>query len=186
MGSKLFFLLLFSFGILAAFSSHAEETLLVQVPAVYDEHVLIGEKIKEECKVDNLVGNHVFGRVNEKFPASQQIQDLGKAGKDKVLKLTILSAIGWGGGGWSGGKSITLRADLIQNGQVIRSLVKQRESRGGVFGGFKSTCGILERDAQALAKDVTNWLMRPAAVTSNSVANLSSEPSAVKKEAESE
>jgi len=186
MESKLFSPLLFSFGILAAFSSHAEEKLLVQVPAVYDEQVLIGRKIKEECEVANLVGNHVFGRVNAEFPASQQIQDLSKAGKDKVLKLTILSAIGTPGGSWSGGKTITLRADLVQNGQVIRSLVKQRGSHGGVFGGFKGTCAILERDAQALAKDVTNWLMGPAVTTSKSAANLSSEPSAVNKEAESE
>ncbi len=177
---KLFFPLLFPFGILAA-SSHAEEKLLVQVPAVYDAQVLIGKKIKDECEVDNLVGNHVFGRVNEKFPASQQIQDPGKAGKDKVLKLTILSATGAGGGSWSGSKSITLRADLAQNGQVIRTLVKQRGSRGGPLGGFKGTCSILERDAQALAKDVVTWLIRPAAVISDSIADLSSEPSAAEK-----
>jgi hypothetical protein len=31
-----------------------------------------------------------------------------------------------------------------------------------MWGGYKSTCGIFERDAEALGKDVAEWLVAPS------------------------
>lgn len=159
----------FAFIALAAPLAHAQEKLLVQVPAVYDAQAAVGQKIREECALDMLIGNHVHERVSQNFPGSLQIKDVSAAGSDKVLQLTILSAQGAGGGGWSGPKSVTIRADLMQNGKVVQTTVKHRSSTGGMFGGMTGTCSILERDARALAVDIAQWLARPATARSDAV-----------------
>lgn len=138
--------------------AHADGKLLVQVPASLDPSAPIGDSVKRECGVESLVGNHVFQKVRERVPETGQIEDVTKAGADKVLKLTLLSVHGAGGGGWSGPKSITIRADVSQNQQVIESKVFQRQSSGGAFGGLKGTCSIMERIAVALGQDVGRWV----------------------------
>jgi hypothetical protein len=168
MNFKSFFWPWFFAGLAAVSTAQAQEKFLVQVPAVFDAQANVGENIRNECGLENMVGNHVYGKVSENFPGTLPIKDPGKAGPAKVLTLTILSATGAGGGAWSGAKAITLRADLMQNGQLLQTLIKRRQSRGG----FAGTCGILERDAQTLAKDVVAWLRQPASVMSD-VANLS-------------
>jgi hypothetical protein len=138
--------------------SHASEKLLVQVPAVLDPTAPINEAVKRECAVEALVGNHVFQAVSERFADTGQLRDVPKAGRDKVLQLTILSVHGVGGGGWSGPKSISVRADLRRGGKSIQSKVLQRHSTGGFLGGISGTCPIMERIAVTLGKDVANWL----------------------------
>ena len=168
----------FSFAMLAMSLGHAQEKILVQVPAIYDAQAAVAQRIRNECALETLVGNHVFERVSEKFPASLQIKDPAAAGPDRVLHLTILSAHGAGGGGWSGPKSITMRADLVQNGKVLQTTVKRRSSTGGMFGGMSGTCSILERDARALAVDIAKWLAHPAPDRSGPVQQVAMEPDA--------
>ena len=153
------------------FLSHASENLLVQVPAVLDPAAPIASAVKRECAVEMLVGNHVFQAVNARMAGTGQLRDGAKAGPDKFLQLTILSVHGVGGGGWSGAKSITVRADLMRDGQAIQSKVLQRRSGGGFLGGMTGTCPIMERIAVALGKDVAKWL---TATTSTSMPQLAS------------
>lgn len=138
--------------------SHASEQLLVQVPAVLDPAAPITPAVKSECGVDVLIGNHVLQAVSERFPGASPVKDGTKAGSNKFLKLTILSVYGVGGGAWSGPKSMTIRADLLKNGRVVQSKVLQRTSGGGVFGGLRGTCPIMERIAVTLGKDVALWV----------------------------
>lgn len=142
----------------AAGVSHADEKLLVQVPAFLDPSAPIADSVRRECGLESLVGNHVFEKVQQRVSGAGRTDDVTKAGADKILKLTILSVHGVGGGGWSGPKSITIRADVVQNQQVIESKVFQRQSSGGAFGGLKGTCSIMERVAVALGQDVGRWV----------------------------
>lgn len=141
--------------------SLAEDGLLVKVPAVYEPGAPVPQRIQQECALESLLGNHVFQKVSERFPGTLQLRDSNIEGT-QVLTVTILNVTGFGGGGWSGPKTITLRADLTKEGRVIHTAVKHRASRGGVFGGVMGTCAILERVTQALGSDVAKWL---AAVT---------------------
>lgn len=142
----------------------AGDKIFVQVPALLDPAAPIVESVKRECGVELLVGNHVFQKVNERIGAAEQIQDVERPAADKILRLTILSVQGVGGGAWSGAKAITIRADVTQGGQVLRSTVLRRQSRGGAFGGMSGTCTIIERVAIALGEDVAGWLaITPAA-----------------------
>jgi len=138
--------------------SHSGEKLFVQVPAILDPAAPIASSVKNQCGVEMLVGNHVFEKVSQYVDGATMLQNGESAGQSKVLRLTILSVHGWGGGGWSGPKSITIRVQLMQNGETIQSTVLTRSSRGGFFGAVKGTCDIMEHITRTLGKDVAAWL----------------------------
>lgn len=140
--------------------AQAKETLRVQVPAAFDEQTPIEPSVKEQCAVDRILGNHVFQKVADKYPGTLQVTDPAKMEKGKVLKLTVLSVQGIGGGGWTGPKAVTVRADLVQDGEVVQTVVKREHSRGGVFGGMRGTCSILEIVAESLGRQVATWLVK--------------------------
>jgi hypothetical protein len=147
-------------GLLAvvAIGARAEDRLVVQVPALLDSSAPIAESVRRDCKIDEMVGRHVYDKVSEKYPGTGQLVDPLKAGPDRVLKLTIVGVLGVGGGAWSGSKAITVRAELEQNSKVYASKLLTRQSGGGAFGGFKGTCSIMERIARALGGDVAAWV----------------------------
>jgi len=145
--------------------SQANEKLFVQVPAILDPAAPIVSSVKNECGVELLIGNHVLQKVGEVMPGTAQLADGEKVGQNKFLQLTILSVHGVGGGSWSGTKAITIRAQLLKNGEPIRTTILQRRSGGGVFGGLNGTCAIMERIAIALGRDVANWLKNPNQAT---------------------
>ena len=140
--------------------AQAKETLRVQVTAVFDEQTPIEPSVKDQCAVDRVLGNHVFQKVADKYPGTLQVTDPAKMEKGKVLKLTVLSVQGIGGGGWTGAKAVTIRADLVQDGEVVQTVVKREHSRGGVFGGMRGTCSILEIVAESLGRQVATWLVK--------------------------
>ncbi|ASU38464.1 hypothetical protein hmeg3_09240 [Herbaspirillum sp. meg3] len=139
--------------------AQAKEALRVQVPAVFDEQTPIEPSVKAECAVDRILGNHVFQKVADKYPGTLQVTDPAKMEKGRVLKLTVLSVQGIGGGGWTGPKAVTVRADLVQDGEVVQTVVKREHSRGGVFGGMRGTCSILEIVAESLGRQIATWLV---------------------------
>jgi hypothetical protein len=168
---KRFLSLMFCISVFAFASAYAGEKFFVQTPAPYAENGNVWGNIKNDCNVADYVSNQIFSKVHDKYPDSVQAKDIAEAGEGKFLGLTVLNARGAGGGNWSGAKSLTVRAELYQNGKVIRSVVAQRSSRGGVFGGITGTCPIIERDAGAIGKDLVRWLEKSAPVEGSSAAS---------------
>lgn len=154
-------------GVAALFIANAagaQEKIAVVMPALLDPNAPIGEAVRRECGVQTSVGTQVFERVSERFPGTVQVQEASQAGQDTaVLKVTLIGVLGAGGGGWSGQKSITLRAEILQGAKVVMARTLSRQSGGGVFGGVSGTCAIMERIAVALGRDVAGWL--PSALT---------------------
>lgn len=150
--------LLIAAGALAfAGASMAQEKFAVLVPAVLDPNAPIGEAVKRECGVESKVGTEVYARVAERYPA-EQVASPAQAGDRLTLKVTLLSVVGHGGGGWSGTKAIAIRADLLRDSKVIATRTLNRQSGGGAFGGLTGTCAIMDRIAVALGRDVAAWL----------------------------
>ena len=131
---------------------------LVQVPATLDPQAPIDYTIKRDCGLESLLGNNVFQKVNDKFPGSTHIEKANDTERGKVLIVTITSVMGVGGSSWTGPKGMTIRADVVQTGKVVATMVKTRDSMGGVFGAVRGSCSILSRVAEALAEDITDWL----------------------------
>lgn len=153
------FLLSGMLALCVAQASLADDKIVVVVPAILDPGAPIGEAVKRECAVETSVGNQIFQRVNERFPGTDQTSNPGHARPGAVvLKATLISVQGAGGGGWSGSKSITLRAEIFQDTKPVGSKILVRHSTGGVLGGVSGTCAIMDRIAGALGRDVTAWL----------------------------
>jgi hypothetical protein len=163
-------------GLFLITASHSGERILVQVPAAYDSGAPVVDAVRRECGIESMVGNHVFRQVSARFPMSLQIQKPGAVDNEKYLMLTILAVQGVGGGSWSGSKSITIRADLLQNGKPIATKVLNRGSRGGAFGGMSGTCPIMERIAGALGRDTVGWLQTLASGAPDASPTSESQP----------
>jgi len=136
--------------------ARAEDALLVQ--AVLDPKIHVVEAVKRDCALDTMVGDWVLESVSKKHPGSKKLQQGDSAGKGKLLKVTIVNVVGVGGGAYSGAKSMTIRAELLQSGKVIATTTKERTSGGGAFGGMKGTCQIFGRVAKTLGSDVAAWV----------------------------
>jgi hypothetical protein len=139
--------------------ARAQEKIAVAVPPIVEAAGTIAENVRRECAVEDKIGEEVFRRVSERFPGTGKTPSSGPfPSSDRVIRVTIIGAVGAGGGAWSGAKAITIRADVMQDTKVVHSTVLTRHSSGGVFGGLTGTCPIMDRIAGALGRDVAAWL----------------------------
>ncbi|MGZ3236202.1 MAG: hypothetical protein ACXU8A_02405 [Burkholderiaceae bacterium] len=138
--------------------ANAHGRILIQNPAAFEADAPVDEGVKRQCGIELLVANQVFQNVSDRMHSAQQLAEPEGAGTDPFLKLTIIKVHGVGGGAWSGAKSITVRADLLRNTEVIASKVFVGASRGGAFNGLKGTCTIMELAATNLGQDIAAWL----------------------------
>ena len=145
----------------AATGPAAGGKLYVLTPAPYDKNSGADPKVKEECALGIKVSQKVQESAQGKFDVVPS-KTLADAGKNKALSLTIVGVQGVAGGAWSGAKTVRIQGSLKQGGKVIGTFTGQRSSTGGMWGGYKSTCGIFERDTEALGKDVAEWLVAPS------------------------
>lgn len=136
----------------------AANVLNVQTPAVVSQQTPIPDSIKAKCKVPELVGDRILESVSKIYGETRQVGGVNTA-DGLLLKTTITSV--WGasyGGGWTGPRHISVTVDLIKNGKVLQTTDFKRTSNGGVWGAFKSTCGIMERLAKELGEDAADWV----------------------------
>ncbi len=154
----------------ASLPAVADDSLFVQVPAVFEANARIPANIKRECAVDTMLGNQALAGISNRFGTVRAVDKPEQAGGANLVVLTILSADGFGGGGWSGPKTMTIRADLMQNGVSLSTTTFSRASKGGMFGGMTGTCPIFDRISVALGKDVAKWLVRSGGAKAASAA----------------
>ena len=159
---KLVAISLFSGLTFACLPSQANMPILVEIPVTFDPMAPMPDAVRRECAVDMLLGNHTLTSLPASGTPAQSVSAQTKRESGRVLQLTILSVHGNGGGGWSGAKSMSIRADLKNGDTVIRSRVFSRSSSGAFFGGFVGTCAILERVTVTLSKDVAKWVKTPS------------------------
>ncbi|MCX9156403.1 hypothetical protein OPU71_09740 [Niveibacterium sp. 24ML] len=149
--------------IAAAFaqSAFAADRVVLMTPVTYTPDSSIVQKVKDECQPEQQVARQVESALNKKFGGGSPITSLADANGAQVMKIQVSHVLGVGGGAWSGPKAITVYVDLLENGKVVRKTRVNRWSTGGMWGGFKGTCSILDRCAAALAKDLTRWAADP-------------------------
>lgn len=84
------------------------------------------------------------------------------AKKGRVLLIEIFNAVSQGNAFIGHGKQVVLKGKLLENGTEIGNFTATRGSMGGAFAGYKSSCAVLHRCQNALAKDILTWLKSPA------------------------
>lgn len=137
----------------------AQDIVLVQTPAVYVDGAAVNAEVKQECDLPNLLGSNTLSTVQKLMPESAPLA-LSSTRKDHhVLTLSILSAHGLGGAGaFSGGKSITVRADLLLADQRIGSKTLRTSSRGGISGAFNGMCAIQKSNTENAGSQIAAWV----------------------------
>ncbi|MCL1826302.1 MAG: hypothetical protein FWG26_10305 [Betaproteobacteria bacterium] len=167
------------FALATPLTASASERLFLQIPAKLDPSAPIPTAVKNECALEMLLGNYALSAINQRIGSVQSVSAPEQAGIDKIVQLTIISAYGAGGGGWSGSKSASIRVDISKEGTIVGSTVLTRSSKG-VVGMYGGTCALFDRIARALGKDVAVWLSRESAAQptqpASKVAESSDEP----------
>lgn len=159
-------------GLVVAGSASAK--IQVQVPAVLDRGAPITETIRNECYVEQLVGDKIFQKVKEKNSDAMQLTQPGQAGSDPFLKLTLLAVDGEGSALLGSNKHINVRVDLLVNGQTIAT---KEFMQGSSAMGLRS-CSVMDSLADALGKDIAAWL--PSALQAIPATPIKKDPTSLR------
>jgi len=153
---------------LSSTAAFAKGPVLLETPITYLPDAGVVQSVKDECKIEDMLARHVGG-VLRKIDKTDNvtIASGSDAGDADVLRLQISHVLGVGGGAWTGPKAITVVASLVQGGKVVRQTKINRWTTGGMWGGFKGTCSILERSATAIGKDLGRWARDPSYTIKN-------------------
>lgn len=138
--------------------AHAVEKVLLEAPVKYADDAHVVEPVRRQCDLEKKLEEHITKLLVKR----DQISDVTIA-KDAdahgvpVLRVQISFVLGVGGGAWSGPKGMTVYAQLL-DGKTVKSEKRfSRSTIGGVWGGFKGTCSILDRASIRVAKDVVKF-----------------------------
>jgi len=134
--------------LLAISASAWADGVQLLTPVTYAADSAVVPKVREACKLEDRLAADVGGALSGSTTSTS----------GEVVKVSIVDVMGLGGGGWTGPKAISIRVDLMKDGKIERSTHLTRTTTGGVFGGFKGTCSMLERDSATLGKDVAKWV----------------------------
>ncbi len=110
----------------------------------YDKDSGANDSVKKECGLDTKIPKYVKSAA-------------GSSGKGS-LDMKITHVLAPGGGAWSGPKAVTVSGTLRDGGKVVGTFTARRQTSRGGYG----TCQMLERDAEAIGKDVAAWLKSPS------------------------
>lgn len=149
---------------LGALGAQAQEPVRqVVVPAEvpFSNVEVIDSAIVKECNLPGQVGQRLQNALKaagiEGTPVASPKPDAG----DAVLLVEIAQAQS-GGNAWTGHKkSITVSGKLYRKGEPVAKFVSTRNSGGGFGAGYKSSCAVLARCAEAVAQDAARWLGSP-------------------------
>lgn len=147
-------------GLLASFSSVAKELSINQTVDYYDAK-LIPPNIRNEC-------TNLGSKFSESTVAAIQSSGWSVIKQDNLdtsapgisLKLTIVNAHSGGNAFLGHSKSVSVEAELYKDGKLLDTYAGMRNSNGGIGGGFKGSCAVLERCVHTLGKDVGKWLSK--------------------------
>jgi len=142
-----------SAALVATGGAHAAQSVSLLLPVTYEFDTSVLHKTKEACKLEDKLAGDLGGEFLKRAGQPRTTSTTGGV----VVRVSITGSGGIGGGGWTGSKSLTVKAEELKDGEVVRTRSFVRKSRGGLAGPFEGTCGILEGISETLAKDIVDW-----------------------------
>lgn len=148
---------------LLAISVAQAETFTVPAEVPFADGIDVTTAVKTECALPTRLPQFIAEGAKEAAAGVDVV--IGDTTTDnapgKVLRLEYTKIIGYGGGIWSGKKSVTVTGELYENGKLVGNFLALRYSGGGAFGAYKGTCSILGRCIKTLGADIAHWLQKP-------------------------
>lgn len=153
--------LLLGFAALPALAQDAVKTVVIAQEVPYSNQEAIDTAIVNECALPKRVAELTQAALAKAGIEAQAVAKPGPKSGANVLQLEIANAVS-GGNAFAGHhKLVTVTGKLFQNGKQVASFVDTRRSGGGAFGGYKGSCAVLGRCAQAIGQDIARWLGSP-------------------------
>lgn len=135
--------------------------LVIQNEIPFSPDAEVRKAVRTDCHLPEKLSRFIKEYASDY--SSQILSESTNAPKGaQILTVEIFNVMGGGGGAWSGGKSVSIKGALQQNGETIGSFKARRFSGGGMFGGYKGTCSIMGRCVKTLGRDVAEWLRHPS------------------------
>ena len=144
-------------GLFIAFVPFASAAEPLLVSPVADYGTAIPDNIKE-CGLHTSQAQDVLEALAAAGIAAQGATEDKVPAKGRYLQLRIESAMSQGNAFTGHHKQVTTSAHLYQNGKEVGQTTLSRDSMGGAFGGYKSSCSVLRRCTSTLGKDIAAWV----------------------------
>jgi len=119
----------------------------------------VARNIKAECTLQGSLAKSIA-----KYAANNGINVVIKnniKSSDLKLDVKIEQAVSSGNAAIGHNKFVTISGSILKGNKEYYSFDAARLSGGGYFGGYRTSCSVLNRIASALGKDVANWLTDP-------------------------
>ncbi|WP_066567800.1 hypothetical protein [Snodgrassella sp. CFCC 13594] len=138
--------------------SVAQAQVFVAQSIPYRDASTINDKIVSECT--NLGKTFADSMIENGKSKGLDLVGTGDdlSQKTDYVDVRMESALSAGNAFIGHAKGVTASAALFQNGKEVAKKTFTRGSMGGAFGGFKSSCSVLDRTVAALGKDVASWV----------------------------
>lgn len=133
------------------------QSLQVQRPVPYAEDNDIADNIKAECKINE----ELVDSLKEHAGSVEFTSGAVDTAKGRVLQLEIVDAVSMGNAWMGHQKYMKVKGALYENGKKVAGFKGRRNSMGGAFAGYKGSCSVLGRTAEALGEDIATWLQAP-------------------------
>lgn len=130
----------------------------IQSPVVLEPGAPAMSSLMRGCDVERRVGSQMLKAVQARIANAREVVDNNIVAAEPHLRVTIRYVQGAEGGSWSGPKSIGIRAELWEEGQ----LVAKTSFRDFSNAPFSETCEMIDRIARSLGSDVASWLSEVA------------------------
>lgn len=143
----------------AASAPAASAVIRFQQSAPYLDETAVPDNIRKEC---SSLGAQLSAST-ERYALEQglkveRVESVDPKQGGAVLQLKIVSAVSSGNAFIGHRKSVTVKAELFRDGQSVAQATRSRDSTGGIAGGFKGSCDVLERTVNTLGSDIAKWL----------------------------
>ncbi|MGD8784227.1 MAG: hypothetical protein PVG75_07300 [Thioalkalispiraceae bacterium] len=138
-------------------TSSAGDVILIAAQVPYAEDGSIPGNIRSECNLNTSLPNFMLAAAGN----IKTTEKLTKNSSGKVLVMEITNARSWGNAFIGHSKAATVKGTLYDKGKKVASFTARRVSGGGFWGGFKSSCSVLNRIMKVVASDIINWLSSP-------------------------
>ncbi len=145
---------LISLGASLATSASALEWLSVEVPAHYESNLTIPDVIRKDCVgLERTVGSEVAYQLEKSgFAKIDRVEIINLKRPGKLLTLSITQAAATNGQ-WLDPKSLTVKAELFENGKSFEWVIKTHTSRAQT-----DVCETMEKNAGDIAVEIYKWL----------------------------
>lgn len=135
--------------------------IAIGTAAPFVDTSMIAKNILDECALPQSQMKALLEHATKAGVSLVTNEEAVAVKSGKVLVVETTNALSQGNA-WRGhAKMVSIRGRLFDNGTEIGNFIALRNSMGGMAAGFMSSCAVLYRCQNALARDVLEWLKNP-------------------------